>query len=80
MWYDNLECSLTLVAELLAIQMGYLVSNNFLSKEIQIENDYKIIVEALLGFGVCLWRSMLVFHFVRTLLILLKKVDVVWCP
>ena len=76
LWYDNLECSSALAIKLLDIQMGCLVSNNFLGKKIQIESDYKIAVEALLGIGIYMWRAISIFHLVRILMISLDTVVV----
>ena len=79
LWYDKLECSLALAVELLATPKAYLVSNNFLSREIQIENDCKVPMEALLSISLCPRRAILIFQNVKNLLIALEKVDVVCC-
>ena len=36
-------------------------------------------MEALLGIGVYLWWAISIFHSVKSLLIALEKVNVVWC-
>ena len=52
LWFDNLDYSLALAIELLAIQKACLVSNNFIDKDIQEESDYKVVVEVLLEINV----------------------------
>ena len=79
-WYENVECSSALVIELLAIQVGCMVSNIFLEKKVQIESKCKIAMEALLSIRVCLWHAILLFQIVRSQWNSLEKVDIVWYP
>ena len=51
---DNHCYALPLVVDLLAVQKAYMISNNFLKQKIQVENDYKKVVETLLGLVLCL--------------------------
>ena len=78
--FDNYECSSAIAIELQAIQKAYLVSNNYLDKETQIESDSKVVVEALLGINTCPWIMISVFPKVHNLFYSLNNVDLVHCP
>ena len=53
MWYNNYECALVMAVELLVIQKGFVVSNNFSRCQFQVENDCKIVVEVPLEIIPC---------------------------
>ena len=75
LWCDNSNCSLALATELLAIHKACLALNNFPSKDIHIESDCKITVDALLGSNVCPLRAFTIFQIVQNLLISLQRMD-----
>ena len=80
LWFENLECSSLLAAELLAIKKACTVSSTFPNKDIQIESDCKVVVESLLGICVCPWKALTKFLIVKCLLNSMERVDFLWCP
>ena len=56
-----------------------MISDNFPNKQIQVQNDCKIAIEALLSINVCHWKAISVFQNIRSLLYSLEKVDLMWC-
>ena len=80
LWFENLECSSLLAAELLAIKKACTVSSTFPNKDIQIESDCKVVVESLLSICVCLWKASITFLIVKSLLDSMERVDLLWCP
>ena len=64
LWYDNYCCASSLATKLLAIKKAFMVLDHFPRWKIQVKNDSKIAVKALLGLSPCSWRSVLVFEWV----------------
>ena len=55
LWFDNYECTSTIVAKFLAIQKVLLVSHNFMSRDSLIESDLKVAMEALISVSLGSW-------------------------
>ena len=79
LWSEKMECASPLVAVMLAIKKACIGFVTYPNKEIQIESNFKVAVESLLGMCVCPWRALTTFLLVKSHLTM-EKVDLLWCP
>ena len=56
MWYDNFDCASSLATKLLVIEKALIITQNFPNKQIKVESDCKVVVEALLCISPIPWR------------------------
>ena len=65
LWYYNFKCSSTLVVQLMGIHKAIMASYNFKGKVIQVENNCKVAIEALLGISPIPWKVCVSFSSVK---------------